>query len=79
MLPRSQSVASFGNDMPTYEYGCAKCGHEWETLQRISDEPVRLCVKCDEPAAKRLISKGTGFALRGGGWASDLYGSTKPR
>jgi putative FmdB family regulatory protein len=64
--------------MPTYEYGCTACGHEWEETQRITEAPRELCPKCAERKAHRLISGGTNFILKGGGWYSDLYASQKP-
>ena len=64
--------------MPTYEYGCAACGSEWEEIQRITEPPLEVCPKCGKSAAHRLISAGTGFILKGGGWYSDLYSSAKP-
>ncbi len=58
--------------MPTYEYECKACGHRWELVQRITEDPVKTCPKCDAPQAKRLISQGN-FILKGGGWYADLY------
>jgi putative FmdB family regulatory protein len=63
--------------MPTYEYGCTGCGNEWEELQRITEPPIEVCPKCGKNTAHRLISAGTGFILKGGGWYSDLYSSAK--
>jgi putative FmdB family regulatory protein len=63
--------------MPTYEYGCTACGSEWEQVQRITEAPVEVCPKCGKTAAHRLISAGTNFILKGGGWYSDLYSSSK--
>ena len=65
------------NVMPTYEYACRACGHEWEQSQRITEEPVLVCPKCAASAAHRLISAGTNFILKGGGWYSDLYATPK--
>jgi putative FmdB family regulatory protein len=62
--------------MPTYEYACGSCGHEWEAEQSIKDDPLRDCPKCNAAEAKRQISRGTGFILKGGGWYSDLYSSS---
>jgi len=64
--------------MPTYEYGCAECGSEWEEVQRITAPPIEVCPKCGKSSAHRLISAGGGFILKGGGWYSDLYSSAKP-
>ncbi|MEM9695310.1 MAG: zinc ribbon domain-containing protein, partial [Myxococcota bacterium] len=65
--------------MPTYEYGCEACGHQWEAVQSMKDDPIRVCPKCGESKAKRAISGGMGFILKGGGWYSDLYSSAKPK
>jgi len=59
--------------VPTYENKCAECGHEWEAEQRITDEPARECPKCGREAAQRLATGGSGFSLRGTGWAKDGY------
>jgi putative FmdB family regulatory protein len=63
--------------MPTYEYLCGKCGHEFEREQRITEDPVKTCPKCRARKVQRLISR-TGFVLKGSGWYSDLYSSSKP-
>ncbi len=62
--------------MPTYEYACASCGHEWEAEQSIKDAALTDCPACQAKAAKRQISRGAGFILKGGGWYSDLYSSS---
>jgi putative FmdB family regulatory protein len=61
----------------TYEYACGACGNEWEAEQRISEEPLKKCPKCGKLQAKRQISRGAGFILKGGGWYADGYGSSK--
>ena len=53
--------------MPIYECRCESCGHELETLQKISDVPLIDCPSCLAPALKKLISA-TAFRLSGGGW-----------
>src|SRR3954468_22380368 len=64
--------------MPTYDYICTACDHAWELEQRIVDDPVRKCPKCGAIKAKRQISSGAGFILKGSGWYADGYGSKKP-
>ena len=59
--------------MPTYEYACSACKHEWEFEQSIKDDPIKKCPACRKQTARRQISRGTGFILKGSGWYSDLY------
>jgi len=63
--------------VPTYDYICTKCKHAWELEQRIVEDPIRKCPKCRANTAKRQISSGAGFILKGGGWYADGYGSKK--
>ena len=53
--------------MPIYEYRCEKCGHEFETIQKVSEEPLRTCPQCAEDALRKKVSA-AGFRLKGGGW-----------
>ena len=53
--------------MPIYEYQCEKCGHVFDTLQRISEDPLVDCPECGEPALKKLVSA-PAFRLKGSGW-----------
>jgi putative FmdB family regulatory protein len=57
--------------MLTYEYKCKSCEHQFEIEQRISDEPLKSCPKC-EGELYRLISNGN-FILQGSGWYRDGY------
>ena len=63
--------------MPTYDYICTSCGNAWELEQRIVEDPIKKCPKCGADTAKRQISQGAGFILKGGGWYADGYGSKK--
>ena len=65
--------------MPTYEYACSACAHEWEIEQKISEDAIKKCPKCGKNKARRLVGSGN-FILKGGGWYSDLYSgsSNKP-
>ncbi len=53
--------------MPFYEYQCAKCGHEEEVLQKVSDKPLTECPECGKSAMKKMVSAAA-FRLKGGGW-----------
>ncbi len=60
----------------TYEYVCMACGNEWEAEQSISAPPLKDCPQCHASSAKRQVSGGAGFILKGGGWYADGYGSS---
>lgn len=53
--------------MPIYEYKCEHCGHQLEALQKMSDEPLRKCPKCENEALTKKVSAAA-FRLKGGGW-----------
>ena len=61
--------------MPVYEYSCVVCSNEWDVEQSIKDDPITTCPRCKVASAKRLISGGTKFILKGSGWAIDNYAS----
>jgi putative FmdB family regulatory protein len=71
-------VTLAGGSMPTYEYRCNQCSHEFETEQKIKDAPLKDCPQCGQPQLQRLISV-TAFQLKGGGWGSDLYSAKKDK
>jgi len=50
-------------EMPTYEYICTKCGHEFEVFQTMSEEPVKDCPQC-QGEVRRKISGGM-FCVKG--------------
>jgi len=60
--------------VPTYEYACQKCGHEFEKFQNISDEPVKRCPKCKGKVVK-LFSAGAGIIFKGSGFYQTDYRS----
>lgn len=53
--------------MPTYEYRCTACEHEFEKFQRMSDEPVAECPECGARGERR-ISGGAGLLFKGEGF-----------
>ena len=64
--------------MPTYDYACDACKHEFVREQRITEEPIKKCPSCGKAKARRMIGGG-GFILKGGGWESDLYSGKSNR
>ena len=68
--------------MPTYEYVCEKCGHEFEAVRSISAKPLLTCPKefCPRKKwgrgrVKKKISAGTGLLFKGSGFYITDYRS----
>ena len=53
--------------MPIYEYQCQSCGHQFDVIQKVSDEKLTICPKCKEKKLKKLVTS-AGFKLKGTGW-----------
>jgi putative FmdB family regulatory protein len=58
--------------MPTYQYRCKICRHEFEEFQAISDDPITVCPKCGGEI-HRVISGGGGLIFRGSGFYVNDY------
>lgn len=54
--------------MPTYEYKCQACGHQFDILQRMTEGPLTKCPKCQRAKLKRLIGTGLGVIFKGSGF-----------
>ncbi len=70
--------------MPTYEYICEKCGHQFEKFQPISAKPLTICPEevCTQKRwgkgkVKRAISAGAGLIFKGSGFYTTDYRSEK--
>jgi putative FmdB family regulatory protein len=68
--------------MPTYEYVCDKCGHQFEISQSISAPPLKVCPadhcgrqKWGRGKVKRCISAGAGLLFKGSGFYITDYRS----
>ena len=68
--------------MPTYQYVCAKCGHEFEKVQPIADKALKVCPvdicaqkKWGRGEVKRKISTGGGLIFKGSGFYTTDYRS----
>jgi putative FmdB family regulatory protein len=63
--------------MPTYEYRCRDCGHTFDIVQKMSDEPLTHCPECGGELRKvfappAISFKGSGF------YATDHGKKAKP-
>jgi putative FmdB family regulatory protein len=61
--------------MPTYDYQCESCGHEYELFQSITARPKKKCPSCGRQTAKRLIGTGGGIIFKGSGFYQTDYRS----
>ena len=70
--------------MPTYEYVCEKCGHEFEKFQSIAAKPLTICPeelcaqkKWGKGKVKKVIGAGAGLIFKGSGFYITDYRSEK--
>jgi putative FmdB family regulatory protein len=58
--------------MPTYDYKCKECKHEFEAFQSMMEAPIKICPECGGPV-KRLIGSGGGLIFKGSGFYATDY------
>ena len=61
--------------MPTYDYECDACGHEFELFQSISDPVKRKCPECNKLKLRRLFGTGAAVVFKGSGFYETDYRS----
>jgi putative FmdB family regulatory protein len=61
--------------MPTYEYECDACGHEFELFQSITDSVKRKCPECGKLKLRRLFGTGGAIVFKGSGFYQTDYRS----
>ena len=62
--------------MPTYEYACTKCGHQFEIVQSFSDDALTTCPECG--GSLRKVFGSVGIVFKGSGfYKNDARGSSK--
>lgn len=64
--------------MPTYDYVCDSCGHEFEAFQGITEDALRKCPECGKNKLRRLIGAGAGLIFKGSGfYITDYKGKAR--
>lgn len=56
--------------MPTYTYKCKECDHQFDVVQRMTDDKLTECPECKKEELTKIITPGAsgGFQLKGKGW-----------
>lgn len=61
--------------MPTYDYQCDACGHEFELIQSFSEAVKKKCPECKKMKLRRLFGTGGGLLFKGSGFYITDYRS----
>jgi putative FmdB family regulatory protein len=62
--------------MPTYEYACTKCGHQFEEFQSFSDAALTECPECKGEVQK--VYSNVGVVFKGSGFYKTDSRTSKP-
>lgn len=68
--------------MPTYEYRCKSCDHQFDIVQSFADDALTECPACHEPTLKKVFGN-VGITFKGSGFyktdsrSAGSFGSTK--
>src|SRR5262245_37709553 len=61
--------------MPTYDYVCDACGHEFELFQSITEKVKKKCGECGKPKLRRKFGTGAAVMFKGSGFYTTDYRS----
>jgi putative FmdB family regulatory protein len=61
--------------MPTYDYQCDACGHDFELFQSITEPAKRRCPECGKLKLRRLFGTGAAVVFKGSGFYQTDYRS----
>lgn len=61
--------------MPTYEYQCDACEHNFDEFQAMSEEPLKKCPKCGKKKLRRVFGAGAAILFKGSGFYETDYRS----
>lgn len=61
--------------MPTYEYHCDACEHNFDEFQSMSEEPLKKCPKCKKSKLRRVFGTGAAILFKGAGFYETDYRS----
>ena len=52
--------------MPTYQYRCKACQHEFDQFQKFAEDPLKTCLSCGGEI--RRVIQSVGVVFKGSGW-----------
>ena len=61
--------------MPTYDYVCDACQHQFEAFHSIKADPIQKCPECGKKKLRRLIGPGAAIVFKGSGFYQTDYRS----
>jgi putative FmdB family regulatory protein len=61
--------------MPTYEYQCDACNHNFDEFQSMKDDPLTKCPKCGKKKLRRVYGAGAAVIFKGSGFYQTDYRS----
>jgi putative FmdB family regulatory protein len=61
--------------MPTYDYICDACQHEFEAYESIKADSQTICPACHEAKLRRKIGAGAAILFKGSGFYQTDYRS----
>jgi putative FmdB family regulatory protein len=61
--------------MPTYEYHCDACDHEFEEFQSMNEAVLTKCPECGKKKLRRLFGTGAAILFKGSGFYQTDYRS----
>ena len=63
--------------MPTYQYACTECGHDFEAVQSFSDDSLTECPQCQ--GRLRKVFGSVGVVFKGSGFYRNDSRDAKPK
>ena len=61
--------------MPTYDYICDSCSHEFEAFESIKADPQKTCPECHQESLRRKLGPGAAILFKGSGFYQTDYRS----
>lgn len=61
--------------MPTYEYQCDACDHNFDEFQSFSEKPLKKCPSCGKSKLRRVFGTGAAIIFKGAGFYQTDYRS----